>query len=186
MISVNFSPFPLIETTRLVLRKIRLDEQDKKDMLVLRTDPVVNRFIDRPMMKTMEEVSGLIQLILDGESKNDSINWVISLKDSDRMLGTICFWNMMKENYRAEIGYVLLPDYHRKGIMQEAMSAVLDYGFNSMKLHSVEANVNPENEASIRLLEKNGFIKEAHFRENYFYNGKFLDTVIFSLLTPNR
>ncbi|MDQ3051447.1 MAG: GNAT family N-acetyltransferase [Bacteroidota bacterium] len=185
MISLNFTPFPVIETDRLILRKIRMDEQDKKDLLSLRTDPIVNRYIDRPMMTSMEEVVSLIQLILDGESKNDSINWVITLKNSDRMIGTICFWRMMKEDFRAELGYVLSPGYHRKGIMKDAIKAVLEYGFDIMKLHSVEANVNPANEASISLLEKNGFIKEAHFRENYFFEGKFLDSCIFSLLTPH-
>ena len=63
---------------------------------------------------------------------------------------------MKKESYRAELGYALHPDYHGKGIMQETMKEVLDYGFKIMKLHSVEANVNPENAASIKLLERNG------------------------------
>jgi ribosomal-protein-alanine N-acetyltransferase len=68
--------------------------------------------------------------------------------------------------------------------MTEAMDIVLDYGFNIMQLHSIEANVDPGNIASIKLLEKNGFVKEAHFKENLFFNGKFLDTVIYSLINP--
>jgi ribosomal-protein-alanine N-acetyltransferase len=59
---------------------------------------------------------------------------------------------------------------------------VLYYGFEFMKLHSVEANVNPDNTPSIKLLERNNFSREAYFKENYFYDGKFLDTVIYSLL----
>ena len=70
--------------------------------------------------------------------------------------------------------------------MQEPITVVLEYGFNVMKLHSVEALVNPNNIASIRLLEKNGFIREAYFKENYFYNGRFLDTAVYSLLTSER
>jgi ribosomal-protein-alanine N-acetyltransferase len=77
----------------------------------------------------------------------------------------------------------LLYDFQGKGIMQEAMSAVIKYGFEKMNLHSIEANVNPANESSIKLLERNDFIKEAYFKENYFYDGKFLDTAIYSLLT---
>ena len=70
--------------------------------------------------------------------------------------------------------------------MQEAMAAVLGYGFSAIGLHSVEANVNPDNQASVRLLEKNGFVREAYFKENYYYNGVFKDSVIYSLLTSAR
>ncbi|MBP6649301.1 MAG: GNAT family N-acetyltransferase, partial [Bacteroidia bacterium] len=77
----------------------------------------------------------------------------------------------------------LHPDYQKQGIMAEALLKVLDYGFKTMKLHSVEANVNPENAGSINLLEKSGFVREAYFRENYYYDGKFLDSAIYSLLT---
>ena len=68
--------------------------------------------------------------------------------------------------------------------MQEAIKAVLHYGFETMKLHSVEANVNPANAASIRLLKRTGFVQEAHFKENYFSNGQFTDSLIYSLLAP--
>jgi ribosomal-protein-alanine N-acetyltransferase len=70
--------------------------------------------------------------------------------------------------------------------MHEALKAILDYGFQEMGLHSVEANVNPSNLASIRLLEKNHFIREAYFRENYFYDGRYIDSAIYSLLNPHQ
>lgn len=114
---------------------------------------------------------------------NESIIWAITQKGDTKLIGTICFWNIIKEHYRAEIGYSLLYDFQGKGIMQEAMSAIIKYGFEKMNLHSIEANVNPANESSIKLLERNDFIKEAYFKENYFYDGKFLDTAIYSLLT---
>ena len=80
------------------------------------------------------------------------------------------------------MGYALHPDFHGAGVMSEAMDVVLDYGFNKMKLHSIEAHVHPDNLASINLLQKKGFVKEGHFRENVFFNGKFLDTVVYALL----
>lgn len=75
---------------------------------------------------------------------------------------------MQKAHYRAEIGYALQPAHHGKGLMQEALTAVLDYGFHTLQLHSVEANVNPANAASIKILERNGFVQEGYFREAYF------------------
>ncbi len=66
--------------------------------------------------------------------------------------------------------------------MQEVLTAVLDYGFKQMHLHSVEANVNPDNKASMKLLERNGFIREGYFKENFFFDGKFLDSAVYSLI----
>jgi [ribosomal protein S5]-alanine N-acetyltransferase len=91
---------------------------------------------------------------------------------------------MHKEHYRAEIGYLLHGSLHGKGVMTEAMRAVLDFGFNTMQLHSVEAVVDPENAASIGLLQKAGFVREGYYRESFFFEGKFLDTAVYSLLTP--
>jgi ribosomal-protein-alanine N-acetyltransferase len=92
----------------------------------------------------------------------------------------------MKEHYRGEVGYVLLPEYQGKGIMHEALGAVIAYGFDVMKLHSIEANTNPNNTPSHKLLERHGFVREAYFKENYYYNGKFLDSAIYSLITPHK
>ncbi len=89
---------------------------------------------------------------------------------------------MIRNNVRAEIGYAMKPEYWGKGYIQEALIKVIYFGFNEFCLHSIEANVNPDNASSIKLLEKCGFKKEAYFKEDYFYNGKFLDSVIYSLL----
>ena len=79
---------------------------------------------------------------------------------------------------------MILPEYHGKGITTEAVQCVVDYGFNTMQLHSIEGVIDPENEASQRVLQKCGFVKEAHFKENEFYDGKFIDAVIYSKLNP--
>lgn len=179
---LNFDPFPLITTDRLILRKV--GPNDVHEIFFLRSDPDVMKFLDRAPAQSIEEAALFIQKIIDSEKNNDVITWAITLKGDPKLIGTICFWNISKEHYRAETGYALHPDYQGKGIMQEALTAVLDYGFHIMKLHSVEANVNPNNTASTKLLERNGFAREAYFKENYFYNGRFLDSAIYSLLTP--
>jgi ribosomal-protein-alanine N-acetyltransferase len=80
---------------------------------------------------------------------------------------------------------MLLPEFNGKGIVSEAVQEVVNYGFDVMKLHSIEAIIDPLNDASAKVLEKNGFVKEAHLRENEFYEGRFLDTVIYSLLNKD-
>ncbi len=77
------------------------------------------------------------------EKNTEAVTWGIALRNEPQLIGTICLWNIQKEHYRAEVGYNLHPDYWAKGIMQEAIKEVIDYGFNVMKLHSIEANVNP-------------------------------------------
>ncbi len=180
MLQVNFYPFPTLITERLLLREITID--DVPEMFKLRSSKTVMQYIDRPLPKTETDALNYINAIINSIKNNEAITWGILLKNTKELIGTIGFWRMEKEHYRSEIGYLLNDNFQKKGIMQEAMQAVLNYGFNIMKLHSIEANVNPLNTASVKLLEKNNFVLEAHFRENYFYDGRFLDSYIYSLL----
>ncbi len=176
----KFQPFPEIITERLCLRQITMN--DNQSLFNLRTDETVMKFIDKPRPKYIHETNEFIQKINLETGNNESINWGVSLKNNDTLIGTIGFWRIMKEHYRAEIGYMLHPSHHGKGLMTEGLKAVLGYGFDTMKLHSVEANVNPLNAASVALLKKLGFVQEGYFRENYFFNGIFLDSATYSLL----
>lgn len=183
MLTLNFSPFPQLQTERLLLKQ--MSAGDASALFELRSNPEVMRYIDRPLAKTVDDALALIQVITDLLEKHDAITWGIFLKEEDSNLkGTIGFWRVVKEHYRAEIGYLLHPSLQRKGIMQEAIAPILKYGFETMKLHSVEAIVKPENIASKKLLLRNGFVQEGYFRENHFYNGKFWDSLIYSLLAP--
>ncbi|HWY10373.1 MAG TPA: GNAT family protein [Bacteroidia bacterium] len=184
MLTPNFTPFPTLTTPRLILRKITTD--DVPELLIIRSDERIMKYIDRPRAKTNDDVIAFINLINNYEKNNDAINWAISLKDDPKLIGNVCFWRIEKSNYRAEIGYTLHPDHWHKGIMNEVIKEVINYGFNIMKLHSIEANINPANEASAKLLEKNKFVREAYLKENYFFEGKFLDSVIYSLLEPKK
>src|SRR6185503_7077762 len=131
------------------------------------------------LAESIEDAAQFIQKINDSLTNNDGISWAITLKTDLKLIGTIGYWRIIKEHYRAEIGYLLHPDQQGKGIMQEALTAVLEYGFMVMKLHSVEANVNPGNVASMKLLERNNFNREGFFKESFYYNGKFLDSAVY-------
>ena len=184
MLNLSFKPFPLIETERLRLRKI--SRKDVNEIFFLRSDKRVLHYLDKAPAKTKKDAYDFIKIVHDAEKNADGITWGITLKNKSTLVGTIGFWRMQKEHYRAEIGYILHPDYWGKGITQEAITVVIKYGFEVMKLHSIEANVNPDNAASIRLLEKNGFVREAYFKENYYFDGKFLDSAIYSLIISDH
>jgi ribosomal-protein-alanine N-acetyltransferase len=184
MLALNFYPFPALQTERLSLREI--SSEDAGEIFFLRSDKRVMKYIDRDPAQSIEDALNWIRIIVDLLQKAEAVTWAICLKTENKMIGTITLWNIQKDHHRAEVGYALHPDWQGRGIMQEALKEVLNFGFRKMKLHSVEANVNPQNKASIKLLERNRFIREAYFRENYYYNGEFLDSAIYSLLTPYR
>jgi ribosomal-protein-alanine N-acetyltransferase len=184
MLTFKFNPFPILETDRLILRKIT--QADAINFFEMRKDTAVMRYIDRPLPKEITEINELISVIEKNIDLEKAIAWAITLKGNSSLIGTIGYHRTIPENHRAEIGYQLMSGYWRKGIMNEAIKAVINFGFNQMKLHSMEANVNPKNEASISLLNKLGFSCEAHFKEDYYFDGKFLDSMIYSLLTPHQ
>ncbi len=180
MLELNFLPFPTLETERLILRKVTM--ADSQDVLTLRGDIDAMRYIGKPISTTFDEARDLITRIQDGLENNTAIGWAISLKNNPQLIGTIGFHQIDKQHYRAEIGYMLLPQFWNKGLMSEAIQQVLDYGFNTMKLHSIQANIDPNNKVSAAILKKYNFVSEAYFKENFFFNGKFMDSEIFSLL----
>ena len=180
MLQINFTPFHELETERLLLR--RVVESDVNEVFALRSNAETMQYIPRPLVTSNEEALEHIRMIEDKIVADEGINWAITLKGNSKLLGIIGHYRIKPEHYRSEIGYMLLPDYQGKGIVTEAIKTVVAYGFDQMKLHSIEAIIDPANTASAMVLEKNDFVKEAHFRENECYNGKFLDTVIYGLL----
>lgn len=177
---MNFHPFPILQTERLLLRHI--SKADAEDIFVFRSDSEVMRYIPRPVAKSIEDVYPLVALLDEFLDKGERVNWGIELKETKKIVGMIGFVNIKPEHFRAEVGYVLASQYHRKGIMFEALEAIVAYGFDKLNLHSVEAIVDADNEASNKLLLKFGFLKEAYFREDFYHNTSFRNSVHFGLL----
>lgn len=176
MLQLKFEPFPALETGRLKLRKISLD--DAEDIFLLRSNKEAMKYIHKPKLNSIDDAKELIIKMNDPER----IQWGITLKRADTLMGTIGYHTIIREHYRAEIGYMLHPQYWNTGMMSEALTAVIDFGFNKMNLHSIEAIINPGNSVSRMILKKFSFTKEAYFKENYFFEGEFFDSEVYSLL----
>jgi len=183
MLEIQFLPFKNIETSRLLLR--RITTADVSEILALRGNPGIMEFIPRPLATSAADALGQIAMIEDKIQKNEGINWAITLKPDSKLIGLIGHYRIQPQNYRAEIGYMILPEFENKGIIPEAIKEVVKYGFKEMNLHSIEAVIDPRNLKSARVLEKNGFVKEAHLLENEYYDGEFYDSAIYSLLKRN-
>jgi len=156
MIELNLSSFPELITERLSLRQLRME--DAKEIFLLRSDEKVNELIDRVTATSIEDAYQYINKIITAQNNGESVQWVITLKDDPKLIGTIVYWHIVKEKDEAEVGYELLPQYRGKGIMQEALLKVIEYGFNTLKLKTIVADPKAVNLSSVKLLEKCGFM----------------------------
>jgi ribosomal-protein-alanine N-acetyltransferase len=167
---LQFKPFPYLTTERLLLRPLVLS--DRNEIYITRTDPILNRFVNKPETKSMDDVDQYIEKISLGIEKNEWIYWVISIKENGKFAGTISLWNIEPEKEKAETGYALLSEFHGKGIMHEALKTVIDYGFNIIQLQLIEAFVHKDNTKSKNLLNRLGFkhLEDAVIRDERIMN----------------
>ena len=169
----------MIETERLVLRELRAD--DDRALYPLFADPEMMRYWGEPH-DSVATTTAMVKRIIDAYRAQTGIEWGVTLKSTGELIGKVCHHRLMKQHSRSEIGYILARPHWGQGLVHEALRAIIEFGFDAMKLHSTEAQLDPKNERSARVLERLGFVKEAHLRENYFVHGGFVDTAIYSLL----
>lgn len=179
-----FEVFPVLSTERLVLREFKLS--DAQDIYEIRSNPQVMRFMDSYPHKNLAESQKFIATGLEDYKNKLGIFWCICQRSDGQVVGDISFWKISRSNSRAEIGYSLKEKYWGKGYMSEVMSVLFDFAFDAFNVHSIEANINPVNEASRKVLLKQGFKKEAYFREHFFFDGRYIDSEIYSLLKQDR
>lgn len=175
-----FHYFPIIKTDRYYLDK--LDVLDATQIFKLRSDPKVLKYLGREPAESIDAAKEWIILVENSYIEKKGINWAIREQKNGELIGTIGFWKLMPERFRAEIGYSLLAEYHGQGIMTECCKSVIRFAFETIKLHSIQAEIDPYNDVSRKLLEKLHFRKEAHFTEDFYFREQFSDSAIYSLL----
>ncbi len=175
-----FRDFPNLESERLFLRKLEL--KDAPDVQLIRSDEKVMAYMDSERHTTLQHSENFIAAKLKMYEERTGIFWAVIEKSTNTFIGDFAFFKIDKNHSRAEIGYTLKPKFWGKGLMKEAMLSIFNFGFRDLDLHSLEANINPENHNSRTILTKMGFKKEGYFRESYYYNGAYLDCEIYSLL----
>ena len=179
MLQLNFSPFPILESERLRFRK--LTHEDAPEIIVLRGNPETMKFIPRPLVVDIEGALAHIKMINDKIDENLDINWAVTEKGSDKCIGI----RTQPEHFRTELGYMITSEHWGKGYVTEAVKKLLNFAFNTLNFHSIVAVIDSRHVASERVLQKVGFVKEAHFKEDFFYNNEFTDTVMYGLLKRN-
>ena len=172
--------FPRLETGRLVLREIV--PADAEDLFRIFSDEETMRYWSCRPYTSVDQAHRLIEALAKVRFADAGINWAITLRGDERLIGKCGYNEWRKAHRRGDISYILSPEQRGKGIVSEALGAMLDYGFDHMNLHSVEAGVTPGNDASTRMLQRLGFRLEGHFRENFLTERGFVDSLIYSLL----
>jgi len=171
-----FSPFTSLSTERLLLRQLRVT--DDMAISALRSDERVNQYIKRQKQLSIDGAKAFVEKINNSIAQSKCLYWAICLKDNPDLIGTICLWNFTEDETTAEVGYELNPSFHKQGIMTEALSCIIHYGFQIIGFKMLEALTNKDNESSVRLLEKHHFIHDT--------NRKYEDDGYFIIFTLNR
>jgi len=175
----ELNTFPVIHTNRLDLVEIR--QQHLKNIYNLFSDENVTRFYNLLPLTVESDAQKFIDWYQNRFKEKLGIRWGISLKGEQDIIGTIGFNNFTKR-HKANIGYDLQPDYWNKGIMTEALRAVINFGFNQLEINRMEAEVMQGNVNSEKLLLKLNFLKEGVLREWMLWNDNYYDMSMFSLL----
>ncbi|WP_066052112.1 GNAT family N-acetyltransferase [Robertmurraya korlensis] len=176
--------FPTLETERLVLREI--SKEDAEGIFACFSNVKVTRYYGQDTLENIEQAEAFVDFFANSFKENRGIRWGIELKGTQGLIGTIGFNAWSTKHKRAEIGYEIHPNHWRKGYTFEAISKVIEHGFNEFGLTRIGAVVFTDNEASNKLLTKMGFLKEGVLRDYMYQNGEAYDTYVYSLLKYNR
>ena len=133
--------------------------------------------------RSLGDTQELIRQIQARYARREALRWGITLQGEDRVIGSCSFHHFDEDFHRTETGYELNRAFWGKGMMIEAMSAILTYGFTELDLHRVEAIIDIMNERSKGLLLKLGFTYEGNLRQRYSFRDRFEDEHCFGLLT---
>jgi [ribosomal protein S5]-alanine N-acetyltransferase len=172
-----FTSFPVFETPRLFLRQFT--NADLGNVFRGLSHPQVIKYYG-VSYTSLEATKGQLKFFSDLEQQGTGIWWAVCSLDNKEFFGAAGFNNMIKEHKKAEIGFWLLPKYWGKGIINEALPTIYNFGFNKLSLHRIEALVETENFASKKVLAKQGFEKEGTLKDYEFKNGKFISIEVYA------
>ena len=175
---------PVLEGPRVRLRPVR--EGDEDAVFEVFSDAAVMRYWSRAPMRGPEEARTYVADLVRAYARRTHLPWAIALREDDVLLGTCTLFAISLVHRRAEIGYVLARSHWRRGIAQEALTIALAYAFDVLKLNRVEADTDPRNSPSIRLIEKLGFRREGTLRERWLVDGESQDSALYGLLRADR
>ena len=171
---------PDLETDRLILRKLTM--HDAEDIYAYSKDPEVARDVLCDAHRSIGESRAYLRYMIRRYRMTEPASWGIELKETGAVIGTIGFMWIQDDNRAAEVGYSLARAQWGRGIMTEALEAVIEYGFRTLKLNRIEAIHELTNPASGAVMRKCGMVHEGTMREKLFNKGKYVDVDLYAIL----
>lgn len=175
-----FLNLPTLDTTHLALRKVRLS--DAPDIFAFASDPAVARYTTWPPPPTVKATEAFVRELLQRYAQGLVAPWGIVHRDDRKLIGSCGFSYVMAWHGRAEVAYALSPAYWGRGLMPEALRAVLAFGFQTLQLNRIEARCEVENRASERVMQKVGMQFEGVLRQHAQVMGQYRDLKLYSVL----
>lgn len=170
----------VLNTPRLHLRP--LQASDAEALFAIHSDARVMRYWSCKPWTSIDEAHARIATDLRAMPAGEHLQLGLESRDSGHVIGTCCLFHLAPQCRRAEIGYAMAHAHWGHGLMHEALRALLHYGFTTLDLNRVEADVDPRNAPSGRSLQRLGFIKEGRLRERWIVEGEVSDTDLYGLL----
>ena len=175
-----FYRLPVITTQRLVLRPVRMS--DASDLYAYSSDPEVARHVLWDAHRSIHQTRAYIRFLLKQYRNGDPGSFVVELKQEQRVIGTIGFMWLQRDNRSAEVGYSLSRTYWNRGIMTEALGALIGFGFERLNLNRIEAQHESDNPASGRVMLHVGMAHEGRLRQRIYNKGRYVDVDLYAIL----
>lgn len=180
---------PVLTGSRIRLRGMR--EADLHDFYALHSDLAVMRYWSFPAWTELTQAHDYFASAVGGRDAQRMLCWAITMhdaerdSDSDRLIGATTLLAINREQGRAEIGYALRSDHWHRGLAQEALRLVLAHAFDTLQLRRIEADIDPRNTGSCKLVERLGFVREGLLRARWQVAGETCDSAIYGLLADD-
>ncbi|MEZ4521842.1 MAG: GNAT family N-acetyltransferase [Thermomicrobiales bacterium] len=179
-----FGPFPELRTARLRLRRVA--REDAEPLYAYGSDPEVSRFVGWDTYQSIADAEAYIEATIAKYDNRNMADWAIEHVEDGVFIGTVGFVWWQTAVAAAEIGYVMAKPYWGRGLMTEVVREVMKFGWDRMLLNRIQAQVQPENAGSQRVLEKCGFLYEGRQRERARSEGRFVDLLLYAALRSER
>jgi len=174
------SQLPTLTGDRICLRW--MTDKDIPALFRVFSEGRVTRYWSSPPLESMEGASSLLTEIHQYFESGSLYQWGIASIENDSVIGTCTLAGIDRTHLRCEIGFALHPDHWGRGLAEEAVTLAVGWAIRELGMNRIEADIDPRNDASIRLVEKLGFRREGLLRERYHVNGEVQDSVIYGLL----
>jgi len=180
MSAPTIPPVPTLTGARVRLRPLRAGDVD--DLFALHADPRVMRYWSFPAWTDREQAVARIAQLERDNTQSEFYTWATTIDSTDRLAGTVSLFAINRSHQRGELGYALASPAWGKGYATEAARLAIAFAFDAIGLARLEADIDPRNEASCRLVERVGFQREGLLRQRWHVAGEITDSAMYGLL----